>query len=41
MMRIYKEFGPNVEMARMFNGDRFGDSELFQSIDDAIYKTRR
>tara|TARA_R100001591_G_scaffold34199_2_gene45617 strand:- start:1789 stop:5730 length:3942 start_codon:yes stop_codon:yes gene_type:complete len=39
VMRVYMQrFGPNVEMARMFNGDRFGDSELFQSIDDAIQR---
>lgn len=39
VMRVYMQrFGPNVEMARMFGGDRFGDDALFNALDDAMIR---
>ena len=30
--------GPNLEMARMFDGDRFGEHELYRVMEDIIYR---
>jgi len=37
LMRTYmNKFGPAVEMSRMFNGDRFGDMELYKALDSVM-----
>ena len=30
--------GPNLEMARMFDGDRFGEHEMYRALEDVIYR---
>ncbi len=39
LMRTYlNKFGPALEMARMFNGDRFGKMKLYEAFDDVILR---
>ena len=39
IMRTYmNKFGPAVEMSRMFNGDRFGDMEFYEAINDVFIR---